>query len=81
MVADTDDDREANARVKGQMSIMCIISLLNYQALNMGAALPRALVIFSDRYSTIVVLGLHLLMLNLTHSVSVWCVRVDEEWR
>lgn len=41
MVADTDDDREANARVKGHMSIMCIISLLNYQALNMGAALPH----------------------------------------
>lgn len=26
-------------------------------------------------------LGLNLLMLNLTHSVSVRCVRIDEEWR
>lgn len=30
IVADMDDDREPNALVKGHMSIMCIISPLNY---------------------------------------------------
>lgn len=50
-------------------------------ALSVTRAGTRALVIFSDRYFTIVVLGLNSLTLNLTHSVSVWCVSGAEVWK
>lgn len=43
IMADVDDEREPNARLTGHMSVICIISLPKYQALNMDAPLLHLL--------------------------------------
>lgn len=82
---DVDDNRQPNTQGTGHVSVMCIISLLNYWVLNMvllvhtrfsfprqtACALSFARVILHDQYFTIVVLGFNSLTLNLSHSVAL----------